>query len=139
MTQGYWYAASPYSNYPEGKAAACRDACFVTASLFKRNILVYSPIAHTHALAEAHSLPGDAAFWKAFDEALMLPALGLIVPEMPGWDKSVGVQSEIDFCLAHSKPVVRLTFPELTLRRMTTHTGTLSKLVIDTFAPIDAK
>ncbi len=115
MVQRYWYLASPYSSYPFGRDQACTDVCAVAAALFAKNILVYSPIAHTHALAAAHKLPGDAAFWKDFNEALMAPAIGCIVPQMPTWYKSVGVHEEIDFFSARGKPIIYLTFPALRL------------------------
>lgn len=106
-TMSFWYVASPYSKYPAGQEAAFREAARATAILTKHGIPAYSPISHTHPLAEHGDIdPLDHAFWMKADEPFMRAAKGLIVLTMEGWKQSVGVQFEIDEFVKAGKPVI---------------------------------
>lgn len=90
------YICSPYNSPDPGiKHARFRAVCKVAAALMARGELVFSPIAHTHPIALAGSLPPDWGFWERYDRA-MLEACGMVyVLMLPGWRESIGVQAEI--------------------------------------------
>lgn len=107
-----YYLASPYSKYPLGRQEAFAEACRYAAALLRLNLPVYSPIVHSHGICETTGLdPLNHEFWMAADKPLADLASGLIVCCMDGWEDSVGVQMEIEWFHADSKPIyyARLT------------------------------
>jgi hypothetical protein len=114
---GYWYLASPYSRYPAGPDAAYAEVCKIAADLFKGGALVYSPIAHTHAIAKIGGLDLGFKQWAAFDEAMIAGSDGMIVAEMDGWRDSAGIAAEIAICKRLGKPVTYLDCSDGTARR----------------------
>lgn len=106
ITNGYWYLATPYSKYKHGIEEAWKAAASNTAHLIKLGIPVFSPIAHTHPIAIHGGIdPYDHEIWMPADQPMMDQAHGLIVCKMEGWDKSFGVQVEIEDFKAKGKPV----------------------------------
>ena len=94
---GFWYLGSPYSKYPGGRAMAHMEVCRNVALLIKAGVHVYSPIAHTHPVAEFGNInPFDHDIWLPADQPLMDAAKGLIVLQLDGWDNSFGLQCELD-------------------------------------------
>lgn len=92
------YLATPYSKFPDGIEAAFQAACLVDGALLKLGICAYSPIAHTHPIAQYGEIdPLDHNIWLPFDEAMMRAADAIIVAQLPGWDVSFGVAHEIEF------------------------------------------
>ena len=111
-TAGYWYLASPYSKYPDGIHAAYHEVCRCAAWLLRQGVRVYSPIAHTHPIAQYGSLdPMDHSIWLPADRPLMQGACGLIVAQMPTWDQSYGIGEEIKEFAAAGKPTLALEWP----------------------------
>jgi nucleoside 2-deoxyribosyltransferase len=102
----YWYLASPFTHYPEGRHAAWLLACQNTGLLLGAGVKVFSPIVHTYHL-EIHGglAEREHAFWMSVDEPLMHAAYGLIVLEAKGWHVSKGVMQEIGVFNAADKPV----------------------------------
>jgi hypothetical protein len=108
----YWYLGSPYSKYPAGLTLAAFDVARIAAAFAKRGISVYSPIAHTHPIAQAGDLdPLDHKIWLPFDEPMMRSAYGLIVAMMDSWQTSYGLKVEIDWFKSHGRPIVYLEVP----------------------------
>lgn len=105
---GYVYLGSPYSKYEAGHAAAARVAADAAAYLMRRGLVIYSPIAHGHAVA-AHGLPLDWGFWKAQCQPLIDAAAALIVLTMDGWQESVGLQYEIDEFVRTGRPILHVS------------------------------
>lgn len=100
------YLASPYS-HASGKVRNQRfeDACMAAAVLMSQGTLVFSPIAHTHPIAEYGDLETHWEFWSRYDHAMMDRCDRMIVLKLPGWKESKGVQAEIAYMLASGKPV----------------------------------
>lgn len=99
------YLASPYSHsnkqiQERRFQAACRQA----AEIMKTGELVFSPIAHTHPIA-AFGLPGDWAFWQAYDRVMLERCDELAVLQLDGWEESIGVQAEIAIAKKLNLPV----------------------------------
>lgn len=105
---GYVYLGSPYSKYEAGHDAAARVVADAAASLMRRGLVIYSPIAHGHAVA-AYGLPLDWAFWKAQCQPLIDGAAGLIVLTMDGWQDSVGLQYEIEEFVRTGRPILHVS------------------------------
>lgn len=103
---GLVYLASPYSKYPRGIEQAFIDISVIAARLLQEGVKVYSPIAHTHPLALYSGLdPLDHNIWLTFDEAIMERSDACVVAMMEGWDTSKGVEHEIKFFQARTRPV----------------------------------
>lgn len=99
------YLASPYSDpLPEVREYRFNVICEVTARLIREGHHVFSPIAHSHPLAR-HGLPGDWAFWEAYDRRMIAACDELWVCTMMGWRYSKGVQAEIVIAGEEGKPV----------------------------------
>lgn len=105
---GYVYLGSPYSKYEAGHDAAARVVADAAAKLVHRGLVIYSPIAHGHAIA-AHGLPLDWGFWKKQCQPLIDGAAGLIVLTMAGWQESVGLQYEIEEFVRAGKPILHVS------------------------------
>lgn len=101
------YLATPYSKYPTGLDAAFRDAVAHAGMLLKLGLNVYSPIVHMHLIAMYCQMdPLDHELWLRVDLAMMAKADALLVATtMPGWEKSKGIQHEIEFFLEADKPI----------------------------------
>lgn len=108
----FYYLATPYSRYPAGQDAAFVEACEAVATLMRRGLHVFSPIAHSHPVAEHGGLdPLCADIWLPLDLAVLEKCSGMIVLKMPGWDKSDGVRAEIAHAMNHGVPITYLTWP----------------------------
>jgi hypothetical protein len=104
-----WYLASPYSH----KSPYVREMRYLLtmkklAALLHSQLAVYSPIVHCHELAKVAGLPGDAAFWRTYNFAMLARCQGLYVFCIDGWKQSVGVEEEIAEAANLHLPVVYL-------------------------------
>ena len=99
------YLASPYSDPdPAVREARFDAACAHTATMIRAGRLVYSPIVHSHPLAN-HGLGADWDFWAAHDRAMLGLCEALVVLELPGWQQSVGVRAEVAIARELGLPV----------------------------------
>lgn len=106
----YFYLGSPYSKYPAGRAMACVEACRNAALLIRSGIPVFSPIAHSHGIAELGNIdPDDYGIWLPADKPMMDAAGGLIVLQLEGWFTSYGLTHETEAFRQAGKPVVYMT------------------------------
>ena len=90
------YLSSPYSNpdpavREQRFAAICRHA----AAMMRAGKLVFSPIAHTHPIAQHGELPTGFDYWREYNEAMLDCCEELHVLMLDGWRESVGVAAEI--------------------------------------------
>jgi hypothetical protein len=105
----FWYVATPYTKYPDGHEEAYKAACRESAWLIARGVPVFSPIAHTHGIAEQSSVSNtDGDYWLKADQPMMDAAYGIIVVKLPGWEESRGVLHEIEYFGKAGKPIVYL-------------------------------
>ena len=100
------YLAVPYSD-PDSRIRQKRFETVnkVAAALMNKGFLVFSPISHTHPIAEAGRLPLGWEFWKEYDESFIEWADEIHVLKLPGWKESTGVQAEISIAKRQGKPV----------------------------------
>lgn len=97
MGKSLIYLATPYS-HPD---KAVRLARFEAVNRFAAKLMaegrhVYSPISHTHPIAEAGGLPLGWEYWDIYDRTMMSACSGMIVFCQPGWSESKGVTAEIE-------------------------------------------
>jgi nucleoside 2-deoxyribosyltransferase len=99
------YLASPYSHPdPAVREQRFRAACQAAVALLHAGRVVFSPIAHSHPLAQ-HGLPGNWHFWERYDRAFLERCDEVLVLMLDGWEESVGVQAEIRIARELGKPV----------------------------------
>jgi nucleoside 2-deoxyribosyltransferase len=105
------YLASPYSHPdPAVREQRYRAVCRATAALLRAGLVVFSPIAHSHALVQ-YGLPTEWPFWERIDHAYLERCDLLVVLMLDGWKASVGVQAEIAIARELGKPVSYLEAP----------------------------
>ena len=98
------YLASPYSHrFRIVRWWRARQIRRIMARCINEQdaIIPISPIALTHDLD--HLCP-DVRWVEDFDVYLMERFDGAIFVQMPGWDRSIGIKKELDFCLKHGIP-----------------------------------
>ncbi len=107
------YLASPYSHSSLiVMEARFKDACSAAARLMERGYTVFSPIAHSHPIAD-HLRPDfrtNFDFWMKQDLPILKVSDALVVLKLDGWDKSRGVQAEIAYARANGIPIMFIMF-----------------------------
>ena len=112
-TKSLIFLASPYS-HESAKVREIRynDALEITTAILRRGRFIFSPIVFCHHIALQHKLPKDAAYWEAYNEAMLKVCDELYILCINGIDTSKGVHREI--ILAESISM-RRTFVEKSL------------------------
>lgn len=88
------YLAAPYSSYDD-KEFIVNLVTALTADLYMKGILVYSPLTMTYLMCQPLSLPGDYNFWKALNESYIKHwATHFWVAAYKGWEESAGCYTE---------------------------------------------
>lgn len=107
------YLGTPYTKYRAGLDAAAHEAARIAAALsLATGGAIFSPIAHSHALARAgHVSPLDEALFRPLNTVMMLASDILVVVHMDGWAESIGLTEEIGFFLEARKPIFDLLDP----------------------------
>ena len=100
------YLATPYSHEDDNTRRSRFDAINkVAASLMSAGNCVYSPISHTHPIAEAGVLPLGWDYWEKIDRCFIDWCDEVYVYCADGWKESRGVQAEISIAIELGKPV----------------------------------
>ena len=102
------YLAVPYSH----KDCSVREARWFAANiaaakLMAKGLYVFSPISHTHPIANASNgkLPVGWDFWEGMDREYLKFCKKVVVLRIPGWKKSKGVTAEIKIAKEMGIPV----------------------------------
>lgn len=89
------YLASPYSHpRREVREQRAATAARVAASLMWRGMMVFSPVAHSHAVALAGALPAEFAFWREWCLEMLARCDEMLIIPMPGYEESAGIAAE---------------------------------------------
>ena len=100
------YIASPYSSPdPAVVEDRVKAVCKFAAEGLKAGFIVYSPIAHCHALAAQCDLPKDFNFWQRYNFAMLDASKEMVVAGYPGWKDSAGVRGELEYCVNAQIPI----------------------------------
>ena len=109
MDRKLYYLASPYSHKDASvRKQRANDVTESAVDLLHHGIFTFAPISSNEPW-EQYSLPGDWTFWCEFDKAFIERCDAVIVLMLDGWDKSVGVNAEIEFAKEIGKPVFYIT------------------------------
>jgi hypothetical protein len=100
------YLACPYSHDDRSVRIARFEAANRAAGkLMREGHHVFSPISHTHPIAEACDLPKGWEFWEAFDRAYLAHSWRVVVLMLEGWRESKGVTAELRIAAEQGLPV----------------------------------
>ena len=99
------YLASPYSDEdPEIMEFRFQAVCEAASKLMLKGINVFSPIAHTHPIAQ-YGLPKGFDFWERYDEWFLQHCNEMLILLIDGWGSSKGIHEERKIMNQLGKPV----------------------------------
>ena len=105
------YLASPYSHdNPRIREQRFNEVCKAAAVLMQQGLFVFSPIAHSHPIAQ-YGLPTNFEYWQKYNDAWMECCSKLFILTIGGWTTSKGIAGEILMAEKLSKPIY-LLLPE---------------------------
>jgi len=101
------YVATPYSHTdPEVRIKRFEEVNKFSAKLLAAGINCFSPISHSHPIAVSGGAEVSWQFWEQFDKEFLDHCEGMIVYMQDGWDKSVGVNAEVQYAKFNGTPVI---------------------------------
>lgn len=107
------YVASPYSHpNPIVEDHRFEVAQEYVAACFRQRLAAFSPIVYCHPIARKHKFPGDAMFWKSFNNNIMRRAEHVHVLQLVGWRESKGVQYELMMAQELSIEIIFVEFSD---------------------------
>jgi len=107
MTGKLIYLAAPYTHADRAiMVDRFNRINAVAAKIMARGEYVFSPISHTHPIADAGTLPRGWEYWKGYDTVMVSRCTKLYVLMLEGWTVSVGVNAEIDLADKLNIPIV---------------------------------
>jgi hypothetical protein len=111
------YFGTPYSDVnPAVVNERVHLTLVATASLIRRGLVIYSPIAHCHDLALRFGLPTDAAFWERINRDFLEAAKEFYALCIPGWRTSIGLTREFEIARQLKLPIGYVTMDHLNVR-----------------------
>lgn len=106
------YLAVPYSHpNSEVRADRFRLANIAAGRLMSLGHIVFSPISHTHPIAEACGLPLGWDYWQTFDRAYLSASRQMVILCIDGWNYSAGIKGEVAICAEMDIPVAFMLDP----------------------------
>jgi Domain of unknown function (DUF1937) len=104
------YVAAPYSDPdPEVRIRRFEAVTRYAATLVAAGRIVYSPLTHSHPIDLVlieRGVSCDSDFWVTFDEAFMAICTEIHVLKLDGWERSSGVNREINYFARHHRLVI---------------------------------
>lgn len=106
----FQYLACPYSlnNTADSDEMKNRyeQVTRCTYKLLKTGLNIYSPITYHHAIQRVCGIiKAPTRFWLELDFGILKHAKGMFVLMLDGWQNSIGVTREIEFCRHHDIPI----------------------------------
>lgn len=96
VESGLGYLATPYSHAdPDIRKRRYIQAAQAAAVFYKHDIHVFCPIAHSHPIAVHGDCPYEWPQWIEADLKFLKVCDWLAVVQLPGWERSGGVNREI--------------------------------------------
>lgn len=101
------YLAGPYtSNDDEVRKNRFIELTKMCGKIMKLGYVVFSPISHSHLVAEMVKMPTDWEFWKKIDLKFMDCCKILAIYAIPGWTESLGVSEEMRYARSNDIPII---------------------------------
>lgn len=96
--------------YLAGPHTGCEEYSFkfltkYAAGLVEEGHFVFSPITHCYPMAQSAGLPVDFGYWGDYNKKMLSLCDCLVVLELPGWNRSRGVNAEISLAYELGIPV----------------------------------
>ena len=92
------YLAIPYNdNSSTLRAYRFAVANQVAAELMQRGYIVFSPISHSHPIAEQCELPKGFEYWQTWNNSFIEWCDVFAVIKLDGWNESRGVRQELEY------------------------------------------
>ncbi len=111
------YLATPYSHPDRAvRRRRFRAACRAAGRLLQAGLMVYSPIAHSAAIAACGLDDMDHEFWMRVDRPYLEWCSMVMVLTLDGWRESRGVNIEITQAREMGKPVSFISPADLGVR-----------------------
>lgn len=111
------YFGTPYSHpNPAVVNERVHLTLVATASLIRKGLIIYSPIAHCHDLALRFSLPTDAAFWEKINEDFLRSSNAFYALCIDGWRESIGLTREFKLARELKLPIGYVLMDHLNVR-----------------------
>lgn len=90
------YLAIPYTDPdPEVMRQRFELANCMAAEFMQRGLLIYSPISHSHPIAQ-YGMPLDWEYWQHYGKEILAICDELIIIMADGWEVSKGIKAEFD-------------------------------------------
>jgi hypothetical protein len=104
------YLAAPYTHKDRAVMVERFEKINVVAArLMATGLYVFSPISHTHPIADAGELPRGWEFWNGYDRVMLSRCNNIHVLTLDGWKESTGVNAEIQIAREFGMPVYYIT------------------------------
>ena len=106
------YLAAPYTHKKHYMMVARFLAINrVACEYMRRGEYIFSPISHTHPIAEAGELKRGWDYWHGYDARMISVCDEMIVLTLDGWKESVGVIAEIKIAEDLKMPILYVEYP----------------------------
>lgn len=102
----FFYVATPYALYPDGKDAAYNAAIDMHVKLLEKNWPVFVPIVYMHNTAKR--LQKEPAWLEKNLPFMQSATLGCLVIKLLSWEHSIGIKEEIEWFTAQKRDVLYL-------------------------------
>lgn len=114
---GFIYLAAPYTMNntapPAMRQWRYEAVTKVASGLMQAGITVYSPVSHGYAMSHVGKVGVQTTeWWLNHCIGMLSRASGLFVLRLPEWNKSLGVQTEIQFAEANNIPIIYIDCDE---------------------------
>ena len=113
------YIAGPYTHEkPEIRQARFEQLSKIAGDVMRLGYWPYSPISHSHPIAEYSEIKGDWDAWEKIDKAEIENCDAMVVVCLCGWSHSVGLKKEKIFADNRSIPVLLLENDDKTVETL---------------------
>ena len=110
------YLAAPYgATDPEMVEQRMREVERVLAHLNFHGQVSYSPLLIHHCLKSGYPLPSTMEFWRTLCFSLLSKCDEMVVLCLDGWESSIGIREEIEYCAKANIPVTYRESTDFTL------------------------
>lgn len=79
-----------------------------TCWLINQDLLVYSPISYTHHLCLVGGYDFKFETWEELDKSFLEWADSMVVLQLPGWERSMGIEEEVGIISFMGKTIAYL-------------------------------
>lgn len=107
------YIACPYSHVDkEVMVSRFKQVNKVAGKLMREGHIVFSPISHSHPIAEEIGGHLDHDFWLNQDFEFIRWCSDLYVLALPGWGDSTGIKRELEYAALMGKKIMFIQFED---------------------------